>query len=527
MLHGDLLGERARLTPRAEALLELASGRRFTYGELDARTTRTARVLRRVLGLEPGDRFALLSGNRVEFLDCFFAAGRSGVVLVPLNTHLAPPELVRIVRDAGARVLIHERELAGAAHAVAREMELDAVIPIEAGGGGNSLEELAAAAGDGGWEEPPPGPGDLYALLYTSGTTGTPKGVMIPHRVVAWNAYNTVLSWQLRADDVSPIFTPLYHAGGLGAFLTPVIGVGGRLVLHRRFDAAEVWRTIEAEGCTVVLGVPTIWKMLADAPGFETADLSRVRWFISGGAPLPVELVERYRRRGVVLRQGYGLTEVGVNCFAMTDADAWERPGSIGKPLMFTRARIVDREGRELPPGEVGELLLGGPHVTAGYWHNPEATAAAYDPDGFFHTGDLARRDEDGFFYIAGRAKEMFISGGVNIYPAEIEAVLLQYPGVADAAVVGAPDPTWGEVGVAFVVPGKGAEINPDRLVEFLAERLAKYKIPRRFITVSELPRTAYGKVRRHELRDRIATKEDGPGGGHEGGNRPGTERRA
>ncbi len=500
MINGDLLRERARLTPDAEALLELATGRRFTYGDLDARATRTARVLRGALGLLPGDRVALLSGNRVEFLDCFFAAGRSGVVLVPLNTHLAPPELVQIVRDAGARVLIHEREFAEAAGAVAREVDLEAVIPMEAGEGrGRSLEELAGEA-DGGWEDPPPEPDALYALLYTSGTTGRPKGVMIPHRVVAWNAYNTVLCWQLREEDVSPIFTPLFHAGGLGAFLTPMVGIGGRLVLHRRFDPEEVWRTIEAEGCTVVLGVPTIWTMLAESPGFATADLSRVRWFISGGAPLPVELIERYRERGVVLRQGYGLTEVGVNCFSMTDRDAWERPGSIGKPFMYTEARIVDEAGREVAPGEVGELLLRGPHVTAGYWNDPEATARAYDPEGFFHTGDLASRDEDGFFYIAGRRKEMFISGGVNIYPAEIEAVLLRHPAVEDAAVVGVPHPTWGEVGVAFVVPAAGVHAGEEELVAYLEERLARYKVPRRFVFVDALPRTAYGKVRRREL---------------------------
>lgn len=506
MLHGDLLRERARLTPAAEALLEVASGRRFTYGELDARTTRTARVLRRVLGLAPGDRVALLSGNRVEFLDCFFAAGRSGVVLVPLNTHLAPPELIQVVRDAGPRVLIHERKLTEAAAAVAREVELDAVIPIESDGGGSSLEELAAAAGNGNWEAPPRDPEDIYALLYTSGTTGRPKGVMVPHRVVAFNAYNTVLGWQLRGDDVSPIFTPLYHAGGLGAFLTPMLAVGGKVVLHAGFDAKEVWRTIQDEGCTVVLGVPTIWRMLAEAPEFESADLSRVRWFISGGAPLPVELVERYQKRGVVLRQGYGLTEVGVNCFAMTDQDAWERKGSIGKAMMYTQALVVDEEGRDLPPGEVGELWLKGPHVTAGYWRKPEATRDAYVDGGFFRTGDLARKDEDGFFYIAGRRKEMFISGGVNIYPAEIEAALLQHPEVADAAVVGVPHQVWGEVGAAVVVPREGALVTPEMLAEYLQGRLAKYKIPKRFVITEELPRTAYGKVRRQDLVDMISS---------------------
>ena len=221
---------------------------------------------------------------------------------------------------------------------------------------------------------------------------------------------------------------------------------------------------IEEERCTVVLGVPTIWKLLADAPEFETADLSHARWFISGGAPLPQHLVQVFRDRGVVMRQGYGLTEVGVNCFSMTDEEAWAKAGSIGKPLMFTEAQVLDADGKQAPPDEIGELCFRGPHVSAGYWKNPRATAESRDKHGWFHTGDMARQDADGFFYIAGRAKDMFISGGVNVYPAEIENTLLQHPSLADAAVVGVPHSTWGEVGVAFVVPtevcrGDGAGI--------------------------------------------------------------------
>ncbi len=321
--------------------------------------------------------------------------------------------------------------------------------------------------------------------------------------MVAWNGVNTVASWQLRADDVSPIFTPLYHAGGLGAFLVPIFTAGGTIVLHARFDAAEVLRAIEQERCTVVLGVPTIWKLLAEAPEFHQVDLGHVRWFISGGAPLPKHLVDLYRERGVVLRQGYGLTEVGVNCFAMTDRDAWEKAGSIGRPLMFTEARVVDADNRPLPADQVGELVFRGPHVSAGYWGNPEATTASRDGDGWYHTGDMARVDSDGFFTIAGRGKDMFISGGVNVYPAEVENELLQHPSLADAAVIGVPDPTWGEVGVAFVVPAAGAAAEPETLRDFLAGRLAKYKIPRHFNTVDALPRTPYGKVVKAELVER------------------------
>jgi len=261
-----------------------------------------------------------------------------------------------------------------------------------------------------------------------------------------------------------------------------------------------VWGAIEAERCTVVLGVPTIWKMLLDAPEFATADLGHVRWFISGGAPLPRHLIEVFRERGVVLRQGYGLTEVGVNCFSMTNEEAWEKAGSIGRPLMFTEAKVIDEAGQELPPGEVGELCFRGPHVSSGYWNNPEATAAAIDRQGWFHTGDMATCDEDGFFSIAGRAKDMFISGGVNVYPAEIENQLLQHPSLGDAAVIGVPHDTWGEVGVAYVVAAEGSEVDTGALASFVESRLARYKVPKDFIVTDELPRTAYGKVVKGDL---------------------------
>jgi fatty-acyl-CoA synthase len=215
---------------------------------------------------------------------------------------------------------------------------------------------------------------------------------------------------------------------------------------------------------------------------------------------MPRHLVEVYRERGIVMRQGYGLTEVGVNCFAMSDEEAWAKAGSIGRPLMFTEARVIDEGGQELPPGEVGELCFRGPHVSSGYWNNPAATAGSRDTEGWFHTGDMARHDEDGFFYIAGRAKDMFISGGVNVYPAEIENVLLQHPSLGDAAVVGVPHQTWGEVGVAFVVAAEGAEANPEDLGAFVGERLARYKVPKEFLVVDELPRTPYGKVVKGEL---------------------------
>ena len=512
MLAGDLLAERARLTPDKTALVYVPTGERFTYRSLDERARLFARVLRETVGLAKGDRVGLLAGNRVEYLDAFFAAGKAGIVLVPLATRATPHELEHLVRDSGMRALVYEAELAETVVGLRRLVPLERRMALDEPLAPEDLSYRHAVSrlGESEWTRERCAPEDVYCLLYTSGTTGKPKGVMVPHRMVAWNGYNTAVCWQLREDDVSPIFTPLYHAGGLGAFLLPVFTIGGTIVLHRGFDPAEIWRTIETERATVVLGVPTIWKLLMEAAEFPTVDLSRVRWLISGGAPLPLYIIEAYQRRGVVFKQGYGLTEVGVNCFSMTVAESARKAGSIGKPLMFTETRLVDESGREAPTGEVGELLLRGPHVCRGYWRNPEATAVAIDEDGWFHTGDLARRDEEDFHYIAGRKKDMLISGGVNVYPAEIEAELLQHPGVRDAAVVGVPDLTWGEVGVAFVVAGTEPCPPPEALAAFLAGRLAKHKVPRAFVFVESLPRTAYGKVVKGELRERYL-RERGP----------------
>ncbi len=517
-LHGDVLGERARLTPEKTALVDVATGTRLSYAALDGQAVRMARLLRERLSAEPGDRVGLLSGNGVPFVDAFFGAIKAGCVAVPMGTRLTLPELDYVVKDSGLRVLLvgagfEEKASALLAAAIATDADAARLVLVALPGadlsrlpGGRSAEREAEALPSSTWKREPRGPEDLCCLLYTSGTTGRPKGVMVPHRMVSWNALNTALSWQLREEDVSPITTPLYHAGGLGAFLTPIIAVGGTIVLHSGFDPAEIWRTVAAERCTVMLGVPTTWKLLAEAPEFERADLSSVRWLISGGAPLPLHIIETYQRRGVVFKQGYGLTEVGVNCFAMTVGESVRKKGSIGKPMMFCEARLADEAGGDVPAGEVGELCLRGPHVCLGYWNNPEATASALDRGGWFHTGDLARCDAEGFYTIAGRKKDMLISGGVNVYPAEIEGELLLCPGVADAAVVGIPHETWGEVGVAFVVkcPGAGgAPATPASLSAFLEGRLARYKIPKEFVFVEALPRTPYGKVVKGELRDR------------------------
>jgi fatty-acyl-CoA synthase len=503
MITGDILGERARLSPDDTALIDVPTRSEFTYAELNRRALQCARVWKDLCSLRRGDRVCILSENRVEYVDAFWAAGKSGIILVPLGTRSTAHELQQVIADSGARCLMYSARYAKLAGELQQLVAIDHTICLDAEAGqptGLLYPDTVARV------RPDPftiriDPEDIFCLLYTSGTTGQPKGVMIPHRQIVWNAYNTVLSWQLRASDRVQIFTPMYHAGGLTVFMTPLFAIGGSIVLHDGFDTEEILRAFERYGCTLLFGVPTTFKMIFDSPQLAALDISHLRWCASGGAPLPTSLLDAYQQRGFTFRQGYGLTEVGVNCFAMSDEDSRRKAGSIGKPLLFTEAKLIDTEGKTVAANEVGELCLRGPHVCKGYWNNPEATARVLDSEGWFHTGDLARCDEDGFFFIAGRSKDMIISGGVNIYPAEIEKELVEHAAVAEASIIGMLDDKWGEVPVAFVALKSGAKASADELMEFLRGRINKIKLPRHILFVEALPRNAYGKVLKLELK--------------------------
>jgi fatty-acyl-CoA synthase len=506
VITGDILGERSRLSPDDVALIHVPTRRQFTYAELNRRALQCARVWTDLCSFVPGDRVCILSENRVEYVDAFWAAGKSGVILVPLGTRSTAHELQQILADCGPRCLMYSARYEKLAQDLQQLVPFEHLINLDAD---DSISKALSYANALEQVRPDPlrtkiEPEDIFCLLYTSGTTGRPKGVMIPHRQIAWNAYNTVVSWQLWQGDRVQVYTPMYHAGGLTVFMTPLFAIGGSIVLHDGFDAAEVLRALRDYECTLFFGVPTIFKMLLDSPEVSAFDGSHLRWCASGGAPLPLQLLHAYQERGLVFHQGYGLTEVGVNCFAMSDEDSVRKAGSVGKPMMFTEAKIVDAPDNQIATNNVGELCLRGPHVCRGYWNNPAATAQVLDAEGWFHTGDLARCDEDGFFYIAGRSKDMIISGGVNIYPAEIEKELLDHPAVAEVSVLGVEDEKWGEVPVAFVALKPGVSVRDLELMEFLRPRINKIKLPRQIIFIEALPRNAYGKVLKLELQDRL-----------------------
>jgi fatty-acyl-CoA synthase len=504
MFHAaDLMSSRARLTPDREALLELHTGQRYTYADLNRRANRLANYLYDELGIRAGDRVSILAQNSVVYLDLFYGLAKIGAIFAPLNWRLVARELAYIVNDCEPRVLIVGPDFVPVAQELLPQVHVEHVLTVEGAAldGARSVEDGVQHASDAEPERPALDSESVYAILYTSGTTGLPKGAMIPHRQVLYNCLNTSASWGLSERDVSPVFTPLFHAGGLFAFMTPVLYLGGRIILGRAFDVQETLRVIVEEKCTMILGVPTLFQMWMDAPGFDDLDFSSVHFFISGGAPCPPSLMQAWReRKGVVFRQGYGLTEVGANCFSMTDEESVPKTGAVGKPIFHSHMRLVDEDGHDVPPGETGELLISGPHVCLGYWHNQAATDKVLK-NGWFHTGDVARCDEDGFYTIVGRAKDMIISGGENIYAAEVEAVFREHAAVVDAALIGEPDEKWGEVGLMIVVLAQEASASEDELKSFCGERLARYKIPKRVIFADALPYSPYGKVVKAELR--------------------------
>lgn len=510
----DLLSSRAHLTPHREAILEIETHRRYTYLELNRRANRLANFMRAEYGIEKGDRVSILAQNSIVYIDLFYGLAKIGAIIAPLNWRLTATELDYIVNDCEPQVILVEREFEQVFEELRRSTAAShpantaACISLDGARvpGARAYDELLAAASDKAPARPDLVAEDTYCILYTSGTTGHPKGAMIPHRHVLWNCINTVVSWGLTEKDVSPVYTPLFHAGGLFAFLTPLLYVGGRILLAKTFDPERSLQDIVDERCTVILGVPTLFQMWTNSLKFAEADFSHVHFFINGGASCPVELMQAWReKKGVIFRQGYGLTEVGPNCFSMTDEESVPKSGSVGKPIFHSKMRLVNPEtGHEVPTGEPGELLISGPHVTSGYWRNPEATAKSL-VNGWFHTGDMAYKDEDGFHYIVGRYKDMIKSGGENIYAAEVEGVFRQHPAVAECALIGVPHEKWGEVGLMVVVLQAGSSASEEELKEFCTGKLARFKIPKRVIYTVELPYSPYGKVEKIKLKERYA----------------------
>ncbi|MFJ7153940.1 long-chain fatty acid--CoA ligase [Streptomyces sp. NPDC101118] len=511
---GSWPARRARKTPDRTAVVH--DGRSWTYRELHGRVLRLAHALR-ALGVAPGDRIAYLGPNHPAFLETLFAAGTLGAVFVPLNTRLTAPELAYNLADSGSTVLVHAQELAGTARAAAAEAGVPHRIVVEGPteDGAHGYEELLAGAGTGPLDEAV-APDDPCMIMYTSGTTGRPKGAVLSHAGITWNSVNVLVDTDLAADEVTLVVAPMFHTGGLNMTCLPTLLKGGRVVLLGSFDADRVLELVEELGVTYMFGVPTMYDAMAARPRWATADLSSLHTLNCGGAPVPTRTIATYLDRGLAFSQGYGMTEASPGVLFLDREQASAKAGSAGVPHFFTDTRVVLPDGREAGPGERGEILVQGPNVMTGYWGRPEDTEAAFasadeggDGGRWLRTGDVVRLDEDGYAYIVDRVKDMFVSGGENVYPAEVEDALLTHPEVAECAVFGVPDPVWGEVGRAVVVLRPGARAGEDELLGHLRGRLAKYKIPKSLVLAHDLPRTASGKIVKPAVREAY---RDGPG---------------
>jgi fatty-acyl-CoA synthase len=484
----DLIAKRAELSPDAVAMEEVATGRCLTYAELSARAGQAASLMAsRDVG--EGDRVAILCRNRIAFFELLFGCAKLGAILVPLNWRMPQSELEQLVQDFEPKLLF-----AGSEHeAVARDLGLTTV-DLD-----GNYEVLIEEAAFRDWRTRWPAEGIWY-LIYTSGTTGRPKGVIYNFRMALANSVNIGSAIGIRSTDATLNFLPLFHTAGINLHTLPALFAGGRVLILEGFDEEAVVRLLEERRLDTFFAVPTVYQALLDHPRFARGPLDAVRHWGCGGAPLADTVVEQFRTLGVRVCNGMGMTETGPTAFLADPTAAWDRMGSVGKPQLLCSARIVDDEGRDVPDGTVGDLLFSGPGITPGYWRNEAATRAAFTEDGWLRSGDLACRDPDGFYYVVGRRKEMFISGGENVYPIEVENVLAAHPAVAEAAVVPAPDAKWGEVARAFILPASEFMPRPDELQAFCRARLAAYKVPRSFEFVSDFPRTAAGKIRKHQL---------------------------
>ena len=487
---------RAQLSPGRTALV--FDGLSTTYAELAVRISRLADQLRKA-GVSTGDRVAYLGPNHPAFVETMFATHVLGGIFVPLNFRLAAPELDYLLEDSDPAVLVYALSCAPAVRSLAQPPACRIALGQPAAGeaeyeswlnGGSPASIDVAVAAD-----------DIALILYTSGTTGRPKGAMLTHANLIWNTVNLLIGVDVASDEVTLVTAPLFHVAALGQTLLPTFAKSGCAVLTSSWDVDGCYDLIEKHGVTWMFGVATMYAELARSPRWSGADLSSLRSLMCGGAPVSEALIRVYQERGLVFCQGYGLTETAPGATFLEAGESTGRAGSVGAPVFFGQVKVVRADLTEVGPGEPGEVLIRGANVTPGYWKASEATAAALTEDGWFRSGDVATVDEDGYLFIVDRVKDMFVSGGENVYPAEVEKAVADHPAVLEVAVVGVPDGKWGEVGRAFVVCRDGAELSREDLRSFLLTRLAKYKIPVYVDTVDSLPRTGSGKIQKSGLR--------------------------
>ncbi|MCX8022606.1 MAG: long-chain fatty acid--CoA ligase [Syntrophorhabdaceae bacterium] len=496
----------AKIQPDKIAII--SEGIPYTYSQFKSNVNRISHLFLNQ-GVKKGDRIALLLRNSRQFIEIFFAISGIGAIMVPLNWRLALPELELILKDCGTDFIMFDYDFLENAERLRKRLPMKVNIACSTGEEGKrgatpdwamDYDELLNTCPD----SPPiitwnAGDDDPHILMYTSGTTGLPKGAVLSHRKTFFNVLNANIYYDLSRKDVGIVMRPLFHSGGLIVDMSPVIYRGGTVIIKKRFTPEEILKTIEKYRVTILEMPATVYSFIINECRLDDYDLSSLKCCFTGGERVPVSLLQEYAKKGIALSQVYGLTEVST-LFWLPMEKAMEKMGSVGQPVMHSEVVIVDDEGRPVKKGEVGEVAVKGPIVMNGYWNKEDLTDEVIR-DGWFYTGDLAMMDEDGYVYIVDRKKDMYISGGENVYPAEIEKVLLEHPHIKDAAVIGVPDKKWNEVGKAYIVVKEGKELKEEEIYAFLNERLARYKLPKYIQFIDKLPKTASGKIKKSELK--------------------------
>ncbi|MCF8060955.1 MAG: long-chain fatty acid--CoA ligase [Deltaproteobacteria bacterium] len=499
----------SELDPGKPAILY--EGEEISYRELHQRADRTSCWFQS-LGIEKGDRVAAMLPNCPEFLEIYLACSRLGAIFIPVNFRLAGPELEYTLRNGRPRLFVFGKRYEEIVESLGLDRELPLMLQAVLGkapatGGhenGRFLDYVHdSAAFDG--KKPfltqslgPADPEEPHVIMYTSGTTGQPKGAVLSHRKTFFNCLNADIFFKLHFDDVMLVVLPLFHSGGLFIQASPMLYKGATMVIHPRFDPVRTFQDIERYRVTKFLGVPTVYRALLGVDAAEKGALSSLKVSAIGGEKTTPELLAACSEAGFRLRQIMGQTETSILLWA-SEEESLRRPGTVGRPVFHAEVEIVDASGKRVVPGEVGEIVVRGSIMMKEYWQDPVRTEETL-VNGWLHTGDLARQDEDGYFYLVDRSKDMYISGGENVYPAEVERVLREHPGIEDVAVVGLPDEAWGEVGVAYVIAKNEHQCTLEALHGFCKGRLAKYKWPKRVVLCEEFPRTSLGKVRKAML---------------------------
>ncbi len=501
----DWIQKWATYSPDRIALKEHETGRNLTYLQLNNLGQQLVTWLQQRFEIQAKDRIAILAENSLAHVALFSAAQKANFTLVPINYRLSTPEIEFLLKDANPSLLIAEDRFLQALTPY-----LESPVSLETWAW-KDLEAFCDQRKDQLCQKRFPiqiDEDDPVFLLYTSGTTGFPKGALYTHKMLFWNSVNTSISLIINSESRTINCMPFFHTGGWNVLLTPFLHHGGYTCLVKKFEAEAVLNLLAEEKATLFMGVPTMLNMMAAEPSFHYTSLSSLYYIIVGGEPMPIPLIELWHDKGVPIRQGYGMTEVGPNLTSLHQDDAVRKKGSIGRSNFYVETRIVDANGQPVPQNTAGELQLKGPMVTPGYWQNPEATQQAFDGP-WFKTGDRVREDEEGYLFVVDRIKNMFISGGENVYPAEIERILLSHQDILEAAVVGVPDEKWGEVGRAYLCLKEASSCEAAQILKFCHERLAKFKVPKQIVFLSELPKNDTGKIDRKVLKSSANTIQD------------------